>query len=106
MNDNCNNIDSSLDPSWRRAMEIVREGKRNRPTCCFGPTGPTGPQGPATITVGTTSTGLPGTQASVTNVGTNENVVLNFSIPEGEVGPTGPTAQLFKSSNNIIIDSS
>lgn len=65
--------------------------------CCFGmtgPTGPTGPQGPAgpaTITVGTTITGAPGTPATVTNVGTNENVILNFTIPQGVTGPTGAT---------------
>ena len=56
-----------------------------------GPTGPTGPQGPATIEVGTTTTSLPGTDASVTNSGTDENVVLDFVIPQGEVGETGPT---------------
>lgn len=62
--------------------------------CCIGnigPTGPTGPQGPATITVGTTTTGTPGTPASVVNVGTTENAILNFTIPEGITGPTGPT---------------
>lgn len=62
--------------------------------CCFGPTGatgPTGPAGPATITVGTTTTGAPGTDAEVINVGTNQNAILDFVIPEGEIGPTGPT---------------
>lgn len=81
--------------------KILEEGKRCKekigvfgPT---GPTGPTGPQGPATITIGTTTTGNPGTNASVTNVGTNENAILNFTIPagatgaQGEIGPTGPT---------------
>ena len=81
--------------------KILEEGKRCKekigvfgPT---GPTGPTGPQGPATITIGTTTTGDPGTNASVTNVGTNENAILNFTIPagatgaQGEIGPTGPT---------------
>ena len=56
-----------------------------------GPTGPTGPAGAATITVGTTTTGDPGTSASVTNVGTNQNVVLDFVIPAGSTGPTGAT---------------
>ena len=51
----------------------------------------TGPQGPATITVGTTTTGDPGTNASVVNVGTNQNAVLNFTIPRGATGVTGPT---------------
>ena len=63
--------------------------------CCtpavIGPTGPTGPQGPATVTVGSTATGLPGTQATVTNSGTLGNAILDFTIPAGVTGPTGPT---------------
>lgn len=64
-----------------------------------GPTGPQGPKGengPTTIDVGTTETSDPGTEAVVTNVGTNKDVVLNFKIPrgtageKGEVGATGP----------------
>ena len=76
---------------------------------------PTGPQGPASIAVGVTTTTDPGTNASVTNVGTDDNVILNFNIPKGETGPigpqgipgiegptgpTGPTGALFKSKNN------
>lgn len=59
-----------------------------------------GAQGPdgkaATITVGTVSTGEPGTQVSVTNSGTATDAILNFTIPRGEkglrgdTGPTGP----------------
>lgn len=37
----------------------------------------------ATITVGTVTTGEPGTNASVVNVGTPQNAVLNFTIPQG-----------------------
>ena len=40
----------------------------------------------ANITVGSTTTGQPGTQASVTNSGTNKDVVLNFTIPRGDTG--------------------
>lgn len=68
-----------------------------KPTCfpqnCYliGPTGPTGPagSGSATITVGTTITGEPGSMASVTNSGTSENVILDFVIPQGPTGPSG-----------------
>ena len=42
---------------------------------------------PATVTVGTT-TGAPGTNASVTNSGTAENAILNFTIPDGQNGKT------------------
>ena len=67
-----------------------------------GPQGPPGPQGPkgdpgqdgqdgrnATITVGTTTTGNPGTNASVVNTGTESDAVLNFVIPRGEQGVQG-----------------
>ena len=57
-----------------------------------GPTGPTGPKGengPTTIDIGTTETGDPNTEASVKNVGTNKNVILNFTIPKGQNGIDG-----------------
>ena len=54
-----------------------------------------GAQGPdgkaATITVGTVSTGEPGTQVSVTNSGTATEAILNFTIPRGEKGLKGDT---------------
>ena len=72
----------------------------------IGPTGPTGPQGipgvqgeigptgPAgedgetpTITIGTVTTGDPGTEASATITGTAPNFVLNLTIPQGPTGP-------------------
>lgn len=43
----------------------------------------------ATISVGIVSTGEPGTQASVTNAGTDSTAVLNFVIPRGEKGEQG-----------------
>lgn len=56
----------------------------------IGPLNIVGPSGPAgTITVGTVSTGNAGAQASVTNVGTPENAILNFTIPRGNIGATG-----------------
>ena len=55
-----------------------------------GATGETGPAGAAaTINVGTTTTGEPGTQASVTNSGNTTNAVFNFTIPKGEKGDKG-----------------
>src|SRR5574344_845342 len=56
-----------------------------------GPTGPTGPQGPATIDVGTTTTGDPGTSVIVTNSGTMASAVFDFVIPQGPTGATGAT---------------
>lgn len=76
----------------RKIQCILEEGKKCKEKLqAVGPTGPTGPAGPATITVGNTTTGNPGTRASVTNVGTNENAILNFTIPAGILGATGPT---------------
>lgn len=82
-----------MNNKYSRKIEcILEEGKKcKEKLCVIGPTGPTGPQGPATITVGVTTTGNPGTGANVTNVGTNENAILNFTIPAGMTGATGPT---------------
>ena len=59
-----------------------------------GPPGPQGQQGEpgaaATVTVGTVTTGEPGTDAIVTNSGTENAAVLNFTIPKGETGAVGP----------------
>ena len=53
-----------------------------------GPPGPQGQQGEpgaaATVTVGTVTTGEPGTDAIVTNSGTESAAVLDFTIPRGE----------------------
>ena len=60
-----------------------------------GDTGETGaagtPGAAATIQVGTVTTGAPGTQASVTNSGTANAAVLDFTIPKGETGDKGDT---------------
>lgn len=55
----------------------------------MGATGPTGPTGAATIQVGKTTTTNPGMEAKVVNSGTNENVILDFTIPCGATGPKG-----------------
>ena len=68
------------------------------PTGATGPTGPTGPTGEDgtadTITIRNTTTGDPGTDASVTDTTGGANHILDFVIPrgfDGEDGPTGPT---------------
>lgn len=60
-------------------------------TGATGLQGPTGPKGDAaaTITVGTTTTGNAGTQATVTNSGSTSAVILNFTIPKGSDGAPG-----------------
>jgi len=72
----------------------------------IGPTGPTGPTGATgadgetpILTIGTITTGDPGTEAAASITGTTPNFILNLTIPQG---PTGPTARFNKSSNKII----
>ena len=43
----------------------------------------------ATVTVGSTTTGEAGTEASVVNSGTTSAAVLDFTIPKGDKGDTG-----------------
>ena len=43
------------------------------------------------MAVGNVTTGDPGTQASVTNSGTEQEATLDFVIPQGPTGPTGET---------------
>ena len=56
----------------------------------IGPQGPQGEQGikgeAATIKVGQVTTGLPGTQVVVNNVGDTSNAVFDFTIPQGIQG--------------------
>lgn len=59
-------------------------------TCPICPPGP--PGAAATITIGTVTTGAPGTPAQVTNSGTSQNAVLNFTIPQGLPGTSQPVS--------------
>jgi len=68
-----------------------------------------GQQGPgATIAVGTTTTGEPGTNANVTNSGTSSAAVLNFTIPKGAKGDPGATgngiASIAKTGTSGLVD--
>lgn len=71
-----------------------------------GDTGPRGPQGErgtnATVYIGTTSTLNPGSQATVYNSGTDSNAVLNFGIPKGEKGDTGPMPTIAQTTGQAI----
>lgn len=57
-----------------------------------GATGATGSAGAAaTIAVGTTTTGAAGSSASVSNSGSSNAAVFDFTIPRGDTGATGAT---------------
>ena len=58
------------------------------------PGGPPGSQGLAAyVSVGSTTTGAPGSAASVTDSDPSNNAVLDFVIPRGDTGATGPMGQ-------------
>lgn len=65
-----------------QAIEDLRARELER-----GATGAAGDN--STITVGTVTTLPPGSPATIVNVGTPSAAVLNFGIPEGDVGATG-----------------
>jgi hypothetical protein len=59
-----------------------------------GPQGETGATGPANeLTIGSVTTGAPGTQADATLTGEAPNQTLNLAIPRGDQGEVGPPGQ-------------
>ena len=62
-----------------------------------GPQGPAGTPGAdgraATVTIGTVTTLEAGSNATVTNVGTETNAILNFGIPQGNPGEGGGSSE-------------
>ena len=102
--------------SYEEIQKRINEVSKGYRYCYIqGPTGPTGPQGltgakgdvgsvgpkgekgergpvgPASIKVGITETVSPLSEATVENVGTDEDVILNFKIPRGKEGIEGRT---------------
>ena len=55
----------------------------------IGPTGPRGNAGPTSIKIGNVETVSFDTNASITNSGTDEDLILDFKIPKGEKGEKG-----------------
>lgn len=78
--------------------QVVNAGTQNAAVLNFtiprGATGATGQNGidgkAATVTLGTISTGDPGTDVIITNSGNENAAVLNFTIPRGSNGVQGP----------------
>jgi hypothetical protein len=75
-------------------------------TGATGATGATGPKGDAyaTITINSTTTGLPGTNAAVANSGTSSNLILDFTIPRGADGAAGATGPQGPAGSQANID--
>lgn len=94
---------SSTVQDWNNVGTIQGPQGPQGPQGVIGPQGPEGPQGPKgdtpNITVGTTTTGDAGTNASVEAVQEDNNVILNFIIPKGDTGDSGEGG----SSNEIVI---
>ena len=82
------------------------------PTGAAGPPGAPGAQGDpgpagaaATLTVGSTTTGAPGSAALVTQSGTSAARVFDFTIPQGIQGPIGPQGPAGTPGNNVVTKS-
>jgi hypothetical protein len=79
------------------------------PTGAAGPPGAPGAQGDpgpagtaATLTVGTTTTGAPGSSALVTQSGTSSARIFDFTIPQGIQGPQGPQGPPGTPGTNVV----
>lgn len=101
--DNANNVAASLIESKNNGEFNGPQGEKGEKgdtgaTGAQGEKGDAGPQGPAgedgkaaSINIGKVTTGAPGSQASVTNTGTDSAAVFDFLIPQGDKGDTGAT---------------
>ena len=80
---------------YEKALNKIENDQKCIPkyVCCIGATGPQGATGPSgtadTITIGTVTTGEPGTEAAVIDATGGPNHVLNFVIPRGFDGTNG-----------------
>ena len=72
----------------RKKIECEQQSMPKQ-SCCCGTRPPTVP----TFTIGTVTTGEPGSEADASITGTAPNFVLNLTIPQGEVGPEGPVGE-------------
>ena len=78
-----------MNKNIQRARCIIDEFNKNHHNtgcCCV-----TGNPINATFTIGTVTTGAPGTSAAASITGVSPNFILNLVIPQGVTGPTGPS---------------
>ena len=95
---------------------IFADGKYVESPVLTMPQGPQGPQGApgkdgrdgqgiaATVEVGTTTTGEPGTAAAVVNAGDETRAVLNFTIPRGAKGDKGDAGAGFGNASSVKVN--
>lgn len=90
---NCNAAAAAATAAKNELLQAKADGEFTGPQGPQGPTGPqgaTGPQGETgatpNLTMGTVTTGAPGTQASASFSGTAEEPMLNLVIPRGADG--------------------
>ena len=101
-------IDNSIAVSSPPIMEV--EITSPGPQGIQGPQGPAGSTGPAgsaaTVAVGTTTTGAPGSSASVTNSGSSSAAVFDFTIPTGSQGPAGAGIAIGGVAGDLLVKNS
>ena len=74
------------DSIYQNALEKIKRDQKCKPSnCCCPITGPTGGILPS-LTIGTVTTGDPGTEGSATISGTSPNFILDLVIPQGPTG--------------------
>ena len=81
-----------MNNNLERARCIVEEFNRNyqpKGCCCINNNNGGTPIPGLTLTIGTVTTGAPGSTAAASITGTSPNFILNLTIPQG---PTGPSA--------------
>lgn len=86
MNNNIINYDESYERIKKRIEEI---NKHIKYIYIQDPRGDKNKTNPIAFSIGKVKTVDPSTKAEVKNVGTNENVILDFKIPKGEKGAQG-----------------
>lgn len=97
-----NTMNSQLDMNGNRIINLPAPVNPNDAARKIDVATTIGPAGQ--IAVGTVTTLPPGSQATVTNVGTATNAILNFALPQGVAGAgsgtvTGPVSSVV---NNVV----
>ena len=77
---------------FSKALSKIKHDQKCKPSCCIV-FAPTGSSTLPNLSLGTVTTGDPGSDGSATIRGTSPNFILDLVIPQGPTGPTGPTGE-------------